>query len=260
MGLLNLILKKQDNFKLYGTGEAFREDKEMKLIDAEAAESALKLCMKEIMTPAMKSLGFAKWKPTSYVRLNKMGLIEYIDVQKEHYGAKTFTVNVALMPLYTPHSNMCIGYGQRVGQYVIGKEFWWDYKDEETARKSFENVVEAIERFVLPWFEKNCEGEYYVECLKNAGYCKGFPEYEWAAYYYVKHYTVEDAKAFLKEYRVECETAEDEGVRKYQLFHIDRVMKVMDSIQNQEDFLNEIVKKNVEVLKLPKSLCKQIEI
>lgn len=254
MGLLDNIFNKQDQFELYGTGEAFRSDAEMKHIDNEAAEKALKLCMKEIMTPAMKSFGFVKWKPTSYVRVNRIGLLEYIDVQKEHYGAGTFTVNVALMPLYAPQSNMCIGFGERVGHYVIGKEFWWDYKDEITARRSFENVVEAIERFVLPWFEKICEGEYYLDCLKSAGYCKGFPEYEWAAYYYVRHHSVEDAKKFLREYRVQCETAENEKVREYQFHHIDRVLGVMDSIQNPETFMSQIITKNLETLKLPKSI------
>lgn len=254
MGLLDNIFKKKDSFELYGTGEAFRSDAEIKQIDADTAENAMKLCMKEIMTPAMKSFGFVKWKTTSYVRVSRIGLLEYIDVQKEHYGARTFTVNVALMPLYAPASNMCIGFGERVGKYVIDKEFWWDYKDEETARKSFENVVEAIERFVLPWFEKNCENDYYLDCLKTAGYCKGFPEYEWAAYYYVRHYSVEAAKKFLREYRAQCETAENEKVRDYQLHHIDRVLGVMDSIQDPEDFLNEIVAKNLETLKLPKSI------
>lgn len=254
MGLLDHFLGKQDKFELYGTGEPFRGDAEMKHIDTDAAEKALKLCVKELMTPAMKSFGFVKWKPASYVRVNRIGLLEYIDVQKEHYGSRTFTVNVAIMPLYAPESNMCIGFGERVGQYVNGKEFWWDYKDEVTAGKSFENVIEAIQRFVLPWFEKVCEGEYYLDCLKSAGYCKGFPEYEWAAYYYVKHRTVEDAKQFLRTYRVQCGTAENEKVREYQFHHIDRVLGVMDSIQNPETFLREIIAKNFEVLKLPKSI------
>ncbi len=33
---------------------------------------------------------FYRYKTNAYVRLNNIGLLEYIDLQKERYGSKTF--------------------------------------------------------------------------------------------------------------------------------------------------------------------------
>ena len=98
--------------------------------------------------------GFVKYKANAYVRKNKIDVLEYIDLQKERYGSKTFTVNYALMPLYVPHDYLVTGFGDRLGRLICDTDIWWDYANEAISQISFQNVIDAIEQFVLPWFEK----------------------------------------------------------------------------------------------------------
>lgn len=97
---------------------------------------------------------FYRYKTNAYVRLNSIGLLEYIDFQKERYGSKTFCVNFAVMPLYCERKYVDTSFGSRLGTYISGKDVWWDYASEEIAKVSFSNVVSAIDTYVLPWFDE----------------------------------------------------------------------------------------------------------
>ncbi len=46
------------------------------------------------------------------------------------------------------------GFGSRLGKLICDKDIWWDYANETIAQVSFQNVANAIERFVMPWFDK----------------------------------------------------------------------------------------------------------
>lgn len=141
-------------FNLQGNRPHIRTEQELAAVDKAAADEAFKTYKKLILDESLLAKGFVKYKTNAYVRKNKIQLLEYIDLQKEHYGSKTFTVNYALMPLYIPLDHLMLGFGDRLGSAVCGKDIWWDFADEAIARKSFQNVADAIDRFVLPWFEK----------------------------------------------------------------------------------------------------------
>lgn len=155
----------QAPFKIQGNRCHLRSEEELAMVDKKAADEIFKTLKKTVLDEYMKANGFAKYKTNAYVRKNKIAVLEYLDLQKERYGSKTFTVNFSIMPLYVPHDYIVTGFGDRLGTMIRNKDTWWDYADETAARVSFQNVKEAIDRFVMPWFEKYADEVYLKEEL-----------------------------------------------------------------------------------------------
>ncbi len=141
-------------FKFKGNRAHIRTEKELENVNKTEAEEAFKKYKQIILDKYLISKGFIKYKTNGYVRRNEIDVLEYIDLQKERYGSKTFTVNYAIMPLYVPHDYLVLGFGDRLGTLICNKDIWWDYANEAIAQVSFQNVADAIERFVMPWFDK----------------------------------------------------------------------------------------------------------
>ncbi|MCH5267870.1 MAG: DUF4304 domain-containing protein [Lachnospiraceae bacterium] len=224
-------------FKLYGDGNWQRSSAQRLLLNTEKADGAYKKYKKEIMDSYLKQAGFLKWKSESYVRLNDIGLLEYIGLQKERHGGRTFTVNFAVMPLYMPLQWEETNFGTRLGLYISKKDFWWDYKDDKTARKSFENVRDAIELYLIPWFEKYSDEVEYRQTLTDAvngnqsDYLTATSRYyeKWLAYLHAKNGNKEEvAKIFS--------------------------LNEMDEKIFLEGGVEKIVSENMDRLKLPKGL------
>lgn len=154
-------------FCFVGNRQHIRTEEELLLINKEEADMAFKKCKKEIIDGLLLSKGFCKYKANSYVRLNNIGLLEYIDLQKERYGSKTFCVNFSAMPLYCESKYIVISLGHRLGIYISGKDMWWDYASENIAKDSFTNVSVAIEKYILPWFEQISNEDGYRKALLN---------------------------------------------------------------------------------------------
>ncbi len=171
----------KNSFKFVGSGNVFRPEQEMALIDKEAADRAFKKYKKEILDEFLIKQGFLKWKTGAYVRLNQIGLLEYMDLQKERYGSKTFCVNFAIMPLYCPMDYIVMGLGHRLGGLISGKDFWWDFANDSCAKESFQNIVEAITIYLLPWFEQFHVEENYRKRLADDESKKfiGYPNQDW---------------------------------------------------------------------------------
>ena len=141
-------------FRLRGNvSGAIRSDDEMSSVDKEAADKSFK-DMKKKLDLFLQQKGFAKYKTNAYARRNNLNVLEYINLQKEQYGSKTFTVNYALIALYVPHSFLSYDLGGRLGRLICDRDVWWDYSNAEIAEISFQNVMDAIDDFLLPWFEE----------------------------------------------------------------------------------------------------------
>ncbi len=179
--MLEIFKKKQnrEEFCFIGNRQHIRTEEELLFINKEEADSAFKRYKKEIIDSFLLTNGFYKYKTNSYVRLNSIGLLEYIDLQKERYGSKTFCVNFAAMPLYCENEYIVISFGHRLGTYISGKDVWWDYASEDIAKKSFDNVKTAIEKYVLPWFAEVSTEEGYRTKLQSI-YNKNLAE-KWIA-------------------------------------------------------------------------------
>jgi len=141
-------------FRLRGNvSGAIRSDDEMSSVDKEAADKSFK-DKKKKLDLFLQQKGFAKYKTNAYARRNNLNVLEYINLQKEQYGSKTFTVNYALIALYVPHSFLSYDLGGRLGRLICDRDVWWDYSNAEIAEISFQNVMDAIDDFLLPWFEE----------------------------------------------------------------------------------------------------------
>ncbi len=165
------ILKKKEvkkEFCFVGNRQHIRTEEELLLVNKEEADLAFKQYKKDLIDSLLLSNGFYKYKTNSYVRLNSIGLLEYIDLQKERYGSKTFCVNFAVMPLYCENKYVVMSLGYRLGTYISGKDVWWDYASESIAKNSFLNVSTAIEQYIFPWFEQvSTEDGYRSMLLKT---------------------------------------------------------------------------------------------
>lgn len=143
-----------NKFKLRGNvSVAIRSEDDLASVDKKAADNSFK-DQKKKLDLFLRQKGFVKYKTNSYARRNNVNVLEYINLQKEQYGSKTFTVNYALIPLYVSHPFLSYDLGDRLGKLICDRDVWWDYSNEEIAEVSFQNVMDAIEDFLLPWFEE----------------------------------------------------------------------------------------------------------
>lgn len=156
-----------NKFVLQGDRVHIRTEEELLTVDKAAADEAFKKYSREVFAKYLIEQGFFKWKTNAYVRRSSIDLLQYIDLQKERYGSKTFTVNYAIMPLYVPTEYMVIGFGNRLGYFIAGKDVWWDYANDEAADLSFQNVRQAVRQFVMPWFQKHDDENVYRKQLKK---------------------------------------------------------------------------------------------
>ena len=147
------MIGKKGEFCLRGNRSFLRMDNGRSLIDRAEADSAFKSCKKQYLDTLLKSKGFAKYKTNAYVRRNQADVLECIELQKEKNGSGTFTVNYALTPLYIHYDYSFFCFSERIGMLICNKDVWWDYADSSIASVSFKNVADAIEEFVLPWFD-----------------------------------------------------------------------------------------------------------
>lgn len=189
----------KSDFVFYGNGSFSRNFKEYESLNKEEADQAFKKYKREILDSYLTDKGFKKYKTNAYVRLNPNRLVEYIDLQKEPRGSRTFTLNIALFPLYAPQDFMTIGFGDRMGCIISGKDFWWDFKDDETTKISFENVKDGLEQFVMPWFEHYCYEKNYESDLMNHKYLIGCDDIIiWPTLLYIRQNNITRAKEYLK--------------------------------------------------------------
>lgn len=258
MGLFDIFKKKDITaFQYYGRGKHLKSDDEMKAMNAEEADAAFKKYKKEILDVYLKEQGFWKYKSSNYVRLNEIGLVEYINLQKEQHGSRTFTVNVALFPLYAPHLFITIGFGDRIGHFVDDKDFWWDYKDMETAEKSFRNVVCALDKYVMPWFEKHRDEALYEDELRNKKDRVGYDSIVWITHIFIKNKDIAGAKDYIEnicdmEFYKEAPAARKDYIDN----KVKEMRSILTDIDDVEQYIADVKMRNVSEFKLPANILK----
>lgn len=254
----NNIFYVNGSFSYFGDGLFSRTDKELEKINVQEADEAFKKCKKELLDVFMKNNGFIKYKTNAYVRLNSIGLIEYIDLQKEAYGSKKFTLNICVIPIYAPNDIFTIGFGDRIGELINGIEFWWDYKDLYTSEKSFENIIQALDLFIFPWFNQyNSEDKYKKDLFDEVGTFTS-DCIEWITYLYIKNNEIEKAKEYLNEYMNSDGFNNKTEIYKNRIRKtVNDLMATLNSSKNITEILNEAIVYNINKHKLPKSLIKK---
>ena len=171
------IFMKNRKFELRGNRSFLRMDYERQSIDKDEADHAFKLYKKQYLDTLLKSRGFLKYKTNAYVRRNQIDVLEYIDLQKEKNGSRTFTVNYGLTALYIPHGFINWDINERIGILICNKDIWWDFSNDTIAKVSFENVAKAIEEFVIPWFDAHSNDDSIKKMLLDER-----EKYGWSIY------------------------------------------------------------------------------
>jgi len=171
------ILRNNRQFELNGNRSFLRTDDEMQSIDKNEADCAFKLYKKQYLDTLLISKGFLKYKTNAYVRRNQVDVLEYIDLQKEKNGSRTFTVNYGLTALYIPHGFINWDINERIGILICNKDIWWDFANDDIAKASFENVAKAIEEFVIPWFDARSNDDSIKKMLLDKR-----EDYGWSSY------------------------------------------------------------------------------
>ena len=171
------ILRNNRKFELNGNRSFLRTDDEIQSIDKDEADHAFKLYKKQYLDTLLKSKGFLKYKTNAYVRRNQVDVLEYIDLQKEKSGSRTFTVNYGLTALYIPHGFINWDINERIGILICNKDIWWDCANDDIAKASFENVAKAIEEFVIPWFDARSNDDSIKKMLLDKR-----EDYGWSSY------------------------------------------------------------------------------
>ena len=173
------IFMKNRKFELRGNRSFLRMDYERQSIDKDKdeADHAFKLYKKQYLDTLLKSRGFLKYKTNAYVRRNQIDVLEYIDLQKEKNGSRTFTINYGLTALYIPHGFINWDINERIGILICNKDIWWDFSNDTIAKVSFENVAKAIEEFVIPWFDAHSNDDSIKKMLLDER-----EKYGWSIY------------------------------------------------------------------------------
>ena len=170
---MSIYMKNGEEIKFYGRKLPARRGR----IDKEEANSAFKKYKKEILDVFFAENGFYKHKTTAYVRLSEVGVLQNVNLQKSQFDGGLFYVNYEVVPLYRPVKGrgFMTGLDSRLDKYDQD----WRYDDYEIAQITFEDLREALQTCMLPWFDEFCDEENYREMLlKDQGknWCRGWLE------------------------------------------------------------------------------------
>lgn len=243
------------NFEFYGDG--FMGNRGVDFIDSKEVELAFKKYKRELLDVFMLKNGFKKYKNNSYIRLNDLYFVEYVDLQKEHYGSKTFTVNVSRFPLYVPVSTTVDGVailplmGKRLGNIIAEREFWWDYYNYDVAFKSFKNIVDGMEKYLLPWFERYNDEQLYLDGMLKVLFKDGRNVKE-ITHLHLKNNQIQLARDFLN-YLHSSDFGIKLSEKRKNIFYnsLKNMSDLVSGIDNACEYINGVMKKNIIDLKLP---------
>ena len=122
-----------------------------------------------VETP-LKELGFRKYKTSTVARLTSGDVFQIINFQKAAYGGQSFTINIAIRPMFCiNHDYLILSMGNGLGN--LSKEYkrdkWWYYKTKEEGDKSFIDVFSQIEKYAIPFFEATKSSEEIINSYKK---------------------------------------------------------------------------------------------
>ncbi|WNF22686.1 DUF4304 domain-containing protein [Mesobacillus jeotgali] len=120
-------------------------------------DSYFKKSLTKWIVKPLREYDFFRYKTAFVGRVTNDSIFQFINLQKDAYGGKTFTVNVGVRPLFIPHDYLSLQPGQRIGYFKYGADKWWSFKTEDRADHSFIEVNHIINDYVLEWFEQTSE-------------------------------------------------------------------------------------------------------
>lgn len=125
-----------------------------------------KRLFKEYFDKSLKKDGFYKKGTINFYRMNSLGLIEGLNFQRYY---DMLTVNCYISPIYCNSVKDSPEIGLRLEELIDKKNgYWWDLKDEETMKKSMEEMLKIIQTKLYEWFKNLENEENFVKATENA--------------------------------------------------------------------------------------------
>lgn len=243
-------------------GQAIRGDEAMAGIDKKAADDAIRRGVGQILKPFLLSQGFSPWRTNKFVRVNPLCHLEYIDLQKEYYGSKTFTANLAVMPLYLPGQTVvALNVGERLGCFAYGHDHWWDFKDPAAADTSLRDVCALLAKYGLPWFQEVSAPRAYLSLVdKNNRYSRlGVYCIRWVVYFHLRDQRVDRALDFLKREEGKLERSSGQIWYAAGIKLCRELTALCEGLTDCKGYIRQCTLDTLSALKLPAPLCRAAE-
>jgi len=107
---------------------------------------------KEYLDKSLKLKGFKKRGTTTFCKLNKLGLLEYIGFFKHRQRLR---IEYAIIPICCGVLKESIG----IGKYTK----WVDLEKIEDIENNIKKLLNIIEFEIYPWFSKNEDFDYFFK-------------------------------------------------------------------------------------------------
>jgi hypothetical protein len=105
-----------------------------------------------IFKETYKNNGFKKYKTNDYINMTEDNIIQMITIQKHSFKTE-FTFNIAIFPLFIKTDFFYFAFGGiRIGDFIKGNDFWWDYSNEYILKESLNNSLNIIQNKIFPFF------------------------------------------------------------------------------------------------------------
>ena len=126
------LFRKGDAFRLVGE-RSRRTEAERETLDKAGADAAFRKGQRELYETVLRPEGFLRWRGAAFVRRSPEDWLEVIELQKERYGARTFTVNCIVAPIFLPGAEPDMSFAERLGILAVGRDVWWDFAPDAAA-------------------------------------------------------------------------------------------------------------------------------
>jgi hypothetical protein len=104
-----------------------------------------------ILLPALRPLNFGRKTNRLILRISD-DILQFIDLQLSSFGDKSFCVNYASIPLFSPRDYLVLQPGDRLRKK--GAEAWWSSSDQKVAGHSMTEIVNLLKEQAIPFFNK----------------------------------------------------------------------------------------------------------
>ena len=121
---------------------------------------------REYFDKPLKKDGFYKKGTINFYRLNKLGMVEVLNFQRWY---DKLTVNCSIKPIFCASTKSSTEVGKRLGKFMNTRnDYWWDVKDDESMKKSMQEMLKVIRKDLYEWFNKMDNEKEILEYISKS--------------------------------------------------------------------------------------------
>lgn len=136
----------------------------MSEITPEKFNNIYKRLFKKYFDKPLKEDGFYKKGSINFYRLNKIGMLEGLNFQRNY---DELTVNYYVIPTWCASTKNTILIGDRLGNF-IEKGYWWKLRNEEEMEENMLKILKMIQTELSHWFKKMENENEIIKAISNS--------------------------------------------------------------------------------------------